>query len=99
MMIYQLIENIIGNTDTSQRLYSKATKEELWHEGYICPYCNQQILSIDDAEVDHIIPYSKGGDTVIENAQLLHRHCNREKNNIEFETEDINEIELVDLND
>lgn len=99
MMIYQLIENIIGNTDTSQRLYSKAKKEELWHEGYICPYCNQQILSIDDAEVDHIIPYSKGGDTVIENAQLLHRHCNREKNNIEFETEDINEIELVDLND
>ena len=93
MMIYQLIENIIGNTNSSQRLYSKSTKEELWYEGYVCPYCNQQILSIDDAEVDHIIPYSKGGNTVIENAQLLHRHCNREKNNSEFETNDINEIE------
>ena len=93
MMIYQLIENIIGNTNSSQRLYSKSTKEELWYEGYVCPYCNQQILSIDDAEVDHIIPYSKGGNTVIENAQLLHRHCNREKNNFEFETNDINEIE------
>ena len=97
MMIYQLIENIIGNTNSSQRLYSKSTKEELWYEGYVCPYCNQQILSIDDAEVDHIIPYSKGGNTVIENAQLLHRHCNREKNNSEFETNDINEIELENV--
>ena len=97
MMIYQLIENIIGNTNSSQRLYSKSTKEELWYEGYVCPYCNQQILSIDDAEVDHIIPFSKGGNTVIENAQLLHRHCNREKNNSEFETNDINEIELENV--
>ena len=97
MMIYQLIVNIIGNTNSSQRLYSKSTKEELWYEGYVCPYCNQQILSIDDAEVDHIIPYSKGGNTVIENAQLLHRHCNREKNNSEFETNDINEIELENV--
>ena len=97
MMIYQLIENIIGNTNSSQRLYSKSTKEELWYEGYVCPYCNQQILSIDDAEVDHIIPYSKGGNTVIENAQLLHRNCNREKNNSEFETNDINEIELENV--
>lgn len=97
MMIYQLIENIIGNTNSSQRLYSKSTKEELWYEGYVCPYCNQQILSIDDAEVDHIIPYSKGGNTVIDNAQLLHRHCNREKNNSEFETNDINEIELENV--
>ena len=46
------------------------------------------ILSIDDAEVDHILPYSKGGDTVLENAQLLHRHCNRAKNNSEIETVD-----------
>ena len=97
MMIYQLIENIIRNTNSSQRLYSKSTKEELWYEGYVCPYCNQQILSIDDAEVDHIIPFSKGGNTVIENAQLLHRHCNREKNNSEFETNDINEIELENV--
>ena len=97
MMIYQLIENIIGNTNSSQRLYSKSTKEELWYEGYVCPYCNQQILSIDDAEVDHIIPFSKAGNTVIENAQLLHRHCNREKNNSEFETNDINEIELENV--
>ena len=37
------------------------------------------ILDIDDAEVDHIVPFSQGGKTDISNAQLLHRHCNREK--------------------
>ena len=95
MMIYKIIENIVGHSNNSQRIYSNKTKEELWHDDYICPYCNQKILSIDDAEVDHIIPYSKGGDTVIENAQLLHRHCNREKNNLDFETKNINEVELI----
>lgn len=99
MMIYNLIENIVGNNNNSQRIYSKGTKEKLWHDGYVCPYCNQQILSIDDAEVDHIIPYSKGGSTIIENAQLLHRHCNREKSNIDFESKDINEIELLNNKD
>ncbi len=95
MMIYNLIKNIIGNENNHPRTYSKSTKEELWHNGYICPYCKQEILSIEDAEVDHIIPYSKGGQTIMENAQLLHRHCNREKNNADFESTDINEIELI----
>ena len=36
-------------------------------------------MNIDDAEVDHIVPFAQGGKTEIENAQLLHRHCNREK--------------------
>ena len=45
-----------------------------------CNYCGQEILSIDDAEVDHINVFSKGGDTELSNAQLLHKHCNREKN-------------------
>ncbi|MFP3156324.1 HNH endonuclease [Lachnospiraceae bacterium ZAX-1] len=34
------------------------------------------------AEVDHIIPVSKGGDlTAMENLQLVHRQCNRRKSN------------------
>lgn len=60
---------------------------------YICSYCGQEILTYDEAEVDHIFAYSRGGDTVLENAQLLHRHCNRGKNdklendNVDFEDE------------
>ena len=51
------------------------------HSQLTCSYCGNIILSIDDAEVDHIIPFSEGGATDISNAQLLHRHCNRVKNN------------------
>ena len=30
-------------------------------------------------EIDHIIPESKGGQTTLDNLQLLCRHCNRNK--------------------
>ena len=48
----------------------------------------------DPREVDHIKPFSKGGNTELSNAQLLHRHCNREKNANNFEETSINEVEL-----
>jgi 5-methylcytosine-specific restriction endonuclease McrA len=38
-----------------------------------------KILKIEDSEVDHIIPYSKGGKTEINNAQLVLRYFNRAK--------------------
>ena len=84
-MIYNIIASIIGKASNGEvkRLFTLDDKESLWHDNYVCSYCGQKILSIDDAEVDHIKPFSKGGHTEIANAQLLHRHCNREKNDIE----------------
>lgn len=63
----------------SKRLFDASIKEQLFYPGCKCKMCNNTILSIDDCEVDHIIPYDQGGTTSIENAQLLHRHCNRSK--------------------
>jgi len=81
MLIYNLISNIVKNENT-KRVFDSNTKEYLWANGnHVCAFCKQEILDINDAEVDHIIAYSKGGETIIENAQLLHRHCNRVKNN------------------
>lgn len=83
MIIYNAIKEILeknGDTTPQVRCFSDNDKQNLWHKHYICSYCGQEILAYDDAEVDHIFAYSKGGDTVLENAQLLHRHCNREKN-------------------
>ena len=48
---------------------------------YVCKYCGNKILNIDDCEIDHIIPFDIGGPTEIENAQLLHKWCNRSKGN------------------
>lgn len=83
MIVYNLLKDIIGKASSGdvQRNFGDDVKNMLWHEGYVCSFCNQEILSIDDAEVDHSLPYSKGGETIISNAQLLHRHCNRVKNN------------------
>lgn len=49
--------------------------------GIKCALCNQSILDFKDAEVDHIIPWSKGGQTILENGQLVHSTCNRMKSN------------------
>ncbi len=96
MMVYNIIAQIVGKASDGgvARTFSNEVKEQLWHDGYICPYCNQTILSIEDAEVDHILAFSNGGETDISNAQLLHRHCNREKNANNFEETSINEVEL-----
>lgn len=89
MNIYELISEIIGKKGDYgvERTFDINDKEQLWHEGYICAYCKNQILDINDAEVDHIVAFNNGGKTVIENAQLLHRHCNREKQDKEIEFE------------
>lgn len=79
--VYNLLTKTTGSygSDDSSRFFSDSVKKELFHPGYICSWCNNEILDIDDAEVDHIVPFSQGGKTDISNAQLLHRHCNREK--------------------
>ena len=47
----------------------------------ICPICGEY-HTIDEMEGDHIIPWSKGGKTTIDNLQMLCKKCNREKGNI-----------------
>lgn len=81
--IYNVVNACLTKQDIDgeRRNFSENEKRLLWRDNYVCSYCGNIILSIEDAEVDHIIPFSLGGNTSIENAQLLHRHCNREKSN------------------
>jgi len=101
MLIYNAIREIIGKYGDSPeaRFFTKLDKEKLWKEEYVCSYCKQKILSIEDAEVDHIFAYSNGGTTTIDNAQLLHRHCNREKNNKNLESDTADFEEILDESD
>ena len=87
--IYNLILNIIGgaSSDTDRRLFTADEKKELYESGdKKCAICGNLILSIDDCEIDHIIPFAKGGKTELSNAQIVHRICNREKSDATNET-------------
>ena len=46
-----------------------------------CVICGKIVERYEDYEPDHKIPWSKGGPTTIENAQITHRDCNKRKSN------------------
>lgn len=75
------LDDIIGDNGYEKRIFPYQIKKELFDKNPVCAISNQQILAIEDAEVDHIIPFSKGGETKIENAQLVLRYFNRAKSN------------------
>jgi hypothetical protein len=60
----------------STRVFSRALKEELFVQNDTCQICNQKIIMLHDAALDHEEQYWAGGQTVPENARLVHRHCN-----------------------
>lgn len=49
-------------------------------DGQICQKCNQPV-SDNEVEFDHLIPYSRGGKSTVENLRLVHKNCNRRKSN------------------
>ncbi len=78
------------------RCFDESIRQELFRRSPVCAICGNKILTIEDCEVDHIVPFAKGGLTSIENAQLTHRTCNRMKSdnienivdNVLFESEE-----------
>jgi hypothetical protein len=74
-----MLERVIGDKMYSERNFSFSIKEELFNSNPYCAISGQKILAIEDSEVDHIVPYSKGGKTEKSNAQLVFRYFNRAK--------------------
>lgn len=61
------------------RAFPEDIKLQVWEQqGHICPLCHKE-FDLEFMEGDHIVPWSKGGRTVIENCQMLCRDCNRHK--------------------
>ena len=75
------VQYILNQIVAEPRFFSYAVRKQLYDASPMCAICQNQIHSFDDCTVDHIHPYSKGGKTVLTNAQLAHRSCNARKNN------------------
>ena len=76
------LDLILGQKTTNPRLFKRSEKIKIYESIKNCALCNQYISCVDDADLDHIIPYSKGGLTELNNCQITHRYCNRLKSNI-----------------
>ncbi|HEV2292473.1 MAG TPA: DUF262 domain-containing protein [Tepidisphaeraceae bacterium] len=59
------------------RSFSAEDKKRQFDANPTCQICGQRIHDLDDAELDHVEHYWRGGATVPENARLAHRYCNR----------------------
>ena len=72
-----VMEGVVG-VDNS-RIFSAKLKKELFDQDNTCVICGNQIKSINDAAVDHIEQFWRGGATIPTNARLAHRSCNNSR--------------------
>jgi 5-methylcytosine-specific restriction endonuclease McrA len=78
-------------TKEDKKLIARAQRQVLYEEdawsgrrvvvGYRCKKCRRDFTSLDDLEVDHIYPRSRGGVDSPRNLRLLCPRCNRKKSN------------------
>ncbi|NLF02864.1 MAG: DUF262 domain-containing protein [Anaerolineales bacterium] len=75
-LMWHLVDDILEGYPRQPRCFSMSLKRELYDRDRTCAICGQEIQHIDDAAVDHIEQYWRGGRTIPENARLTHRYCN-----------------------
>lgn len=80
--VISILKSILGITGVTNepRLFDSSIKQKLWEkQKHKCPICGQEIVNLDEAKIDHIVPYAHGGATEESNAQLTHMICNLAK--------------------
>jgi hypothetical protein len=70
------LRQVCDSVVAAPRCFQLSFKEDLWRADPTCAICGQRIHTIDDAAVDHVIHYWRGGKTIPSNARLAHRYCN-----------------------
>jgi len=83
------LDDVLLFTDTIKKIKSinrkpiKGTTRQnvLMRDNYTCQICGATVKDGAKLEIDHIVPYSKGGTNDESNLQVLCQQCNREKHN------------------
>ena len=58
-----------------KRAFNAIERENIyWRDGGTCRKCDAPVVW-NEAEIHHIKPHSEGGETVLENGALVHKHC------------------------
>jgi len=70
------LERVVGMPKIEPRTFSWEFKKQLYEQNPVCAICGNKIMLIDDAVIDHIEHYWRGGKTIPSNARLVHRYCN-----------------------
>lgn len=73
------VQNILDGTEFEPRFFTFEFRRQLFQVDPTCKLYDNQIHTFEDSTVDHRHPYSRGGRTIPENAQLAHRSCNARK--------------------
>ena len=73
------VQSILDGTVIEPRFFTFEFRRQLFQSGPSCKICGNEIHTLEDSTMDHIVPYSQGGQTIPENAQLAHRSCNARK--------------------
>jgi hypothetical protein len=66
----------------TRRQFSDVERLIIWRKAFMkCQACSKNLPNLSEMHADHIKPHSKGGLTIISNAQCLCAKCNLSKNN------------------
>ena len=66
-------------TKDTKRVFDRKQRIVIWrNDGEKCRACRTKI-TFEKMEADHVIPHSRGGQTVVENGQALCAPCNKKK--------------------
>ena len=88
-LLSERYERRIGDQDMTLRLIRYFTRSKTWKQkrkvilalkqGLVCNRCDSTAPSLDDLTEDHIIPRQHGGQSKLDNLQLLCGRCNENK--------------------
>lgn len=73
------VQVLLDGTIAEPRFFTFEFRRQLFQFNPACNICGNEIHALEDSAVDHVHPYSRGGRTIPENAQLAHRSCNARK--------------------
>ena len=84
----KLLDIRIFDEATKRKVYQKQTAEAALHDTSNCPLCaigheanRKKMWKLSEMDADHVTAWSKGGETSIENCQMLCKTHNRAKGN------------------